>query len=166
MKNNTKGFVAVLVVLVIGVVTLGSALFLTSWIRDRTTETEEEGWDLVDYVAEITDIELGDLYCKAEGEVEIDYSEGYSEFAYIRISLFNGATETIEERFAERGREMREAVHTPSQDDYGIAQILSTENCIGVYGFFDDGWNGAKTRSMEMYLTTDDEGNEYLYFFG
>ncbi len=30
MKNNTKGFVAVLVVLVIGVVTLGAALFLTS----------------------------------------------------------------------------------------------------------------------------------------
>lgn len=133
MKNNTKGFVAVLVVLVIGVVTLGSALFLTSWIRDRIPETEEEG---------------------------------YSEFAYIRISLFNGATETIEERFAEKDREMREAVHTPSQDDYGIAQMLSTENCIGVYGFFDDGWNGAKTRSMEMYLTTDDEGNEYLYFFG
>lgn len=42
MKNNTKGFVAVLVVLVIGVVTLGSALFLTSWIRDRIPETEEE----------------------------------------------------------------------------------------------------------------------------
>ena len=42
MKNNTKGFVAVLVILVIGVVTLGSALFLTSWINDRTPDTEED----------------------------------------------------------------------------------------------------------------------------
>ncbi|WP_027205140.1 hypothetical protein [Butyrivibrio fibrisolvens] len=48
MKNNTKGFVAVLVVLVIGVVTLGSALFLTSWIRDRIPETEEEGYSSKD----------------------------------------------------------------------------------------------------------------------
>lgn len=323
MKNNTKGFVAVLVVLVIGVVTLGSALFLTSWIRDRIPETKEEGyssndedrseeekdlydedkyigftyggsgwgsyfecaggdviiyndgraelifedevvyettvdiddlkdkidrddlrtmkikedtsvcdgdseyiylylkdgtkkdvggymvttkkfnryfsvllsafepdelenalyeakliyakannicsyegWDLVDYVAEITDIELGDLYYMAEGEVEIDYSEGYSEFAYIRISLFNGATETIEERFAERDREIKEVNSIPGYEDHEIAQLLKSENCIGVYYFFDDGWNGAKTRSMEMYLTTDDEGNEYLYFFG
>ena len=132
----------------------------------KTGECTYIGSGMVDYVEEITGLQLRDLYVMAEGEIEIDNDHGYSEYAYIRISLFDGASDTIEERLAEQGGDFDEVTDIPGYCDHEIAQMLKSEDCEKVCYFFDDGWNGAKTRSMEMYLSTDEDGNEYLYFFG
>lgn len=54
----------------------------------------------------------------------------------------------------------------PGYNGSRIAETMLLENLIGYWTAFADGENGAKTRSMELYLTSDSAGSYHLYFFG
>ena len=127
--------------------------------REQTITT-----GLTGYVQEVTGVTIEDVVTDEQGEVKKSSS---GELAYICLSLSEGGAEIISNRFSEAGmRPHTEEIKIPPYNDHELAQKLKSEEREYIYFLYRDGSGRKKTRSMEMYITRDAEGNEYLYLFG
>ena len=123
--------------------------------------------DLTDYVEKTINIELSDVATGEDGKVVVDPSE---EFAYICISLEKGSIEKIKARLDIEGN----GIFPTEQGFTSMYDLrwnkLQTENINYIYNTFTEGKTSIrgtqKTRDMYIYLSTDNEGNEFLYLFG
>ena len=127
--------------------------------RERSLTT-----DLDAYVQEVTGVEIGDVVTDEKGEV-IQSSTG--DLAYICLSLSEGGAETLSSRFSEAGmRPFTDEFKVPLHNGHELIQKLKSEEMENIYLLYRDGKGRKKTRSLELYITRDKEGNEYLYLFG
>lgn len=123
--------------------------------------------DLTDYVEKTINIELSDVATGEDGKVVVDPGE---EFAYICISLEKGSIEKIKARLDVEGN----GIFPTEQGFTSMYDLrwnkLQTENINYIYNTFTEGKTSIrgtqKTRDMYIYLSTDNEGNEFLYLFG
>lgn len=123
--------------------------------------------DLTDYVEKTINIELSDVATREDGKVVVDPGE---EFAYICISLEKGSIEKIKARLDIEGN----GIFPTEQGFTSMYDLrwnkLQTENINYIYNTFTEGKTSIrgtqKTRDMYIYLSTDNEGNEFLYLFG
>ena len=123
--------------------------------------------DLTDYVEKTINIELSDVATGEDGKVVVDPGE---EFAYICISLEKGSIEKIKARLDIEGN----GIFPTEQGFTSMYDLrwnkLQTENINYIYNTFTEGKTSIrgtqKTRDMYIYLSTDNEGNEFLYLFG
>lgn len=120
--------------------------------------------DLALYVQDLTGVKVEDLCEEESGEVRESPSEDWAE---ICLKLREGGSGEIQKRMQEQGRETPEGDYTiPGYSGSELAVKLKGEELIARYDFFFKGKGGAKTRSVEVYLSKDSEGNGYLYLFG
>lgn len=123
--------------------------------------------DLTDYVEKTINIELSDVATGEDGKVVVDPSE---EFAYICISLKKGSIEKVKARL-----DVEDNGIFPTKNGftsmYDLRWLkLQNENTVCIYNTWTEGktflGRTQKTRDMYIYLSTDNEGNEFLYLFG
>ena len=123
--------------------------------------------DLTNYVEKTINIELSDVATGEDGKVVVDPGE---EFAYICISLEKGSIEKVKARLDVEGNGI-----FPSEQGWNSMydlrwNKLQNENINCIYNTFAEGKTSIrgkqKTRDMYIYLSTDNEGNEFLYLFG
>lgn len=103
---------------------------------------------------EITGIRIKDVCLKESGRTSADY-------VAIRLELKDGGARTIAERMKRPSVDGNLPV--PEYNGCEQAKQLAKETVMKRYYFFED---GTRTRSLEMYLTEDDNGTEYMYLFG
>ena len=134
-------------------------------ILDRLFNRErEQTTDLTEYVEAVTGVQINDVSIEESGHVELSSDE---EYAYICLKLDEGGTAVISERMDEAGKmQIKEAIPVPGYNGNEQARKLKEETIIARYSLFADGKGAARTRSMELYLTKDENGEEYLYLFG
>ena len=122
---------------------------------------------LTAYVEETLNIELSDVATSEDGKVEITPRE---DFAYICISLEKGSLEEVKNRLDTEGN----GIFLTEQGFNSMSDVmwekLKKENTVCIYNKLTEGKtflsSTHKTRVMNIYLSVDDEGNEFLYLFG
>lgn len=114
----------------------------------------------IEYMTDELGMDLSEYLEPGEGEIT---SEGY---AYLRFQVSDG--EKLKEALSEICGEPLELTEEeiPGYMGHEIAQKLMSEELIGAWNRFMEGKNGAKTRSIELYLTRGEGDALFLYCFG
>lgn len=138
------------------------SVFLAGCARHATIDT-----DLAEYVHEVTGIEVEDLCIEEFGEVKA--GKGDEKTASICLILEKGGLEKARSCIEDAGKDPVEEIdmisYEPENDPVFLKFKNETAEVKAEYWFLLDGFNGAKTRTVFVYLTTDNEGNECLYMF-
>lgn len=141
--------------------------FLISLAAQGCAQAEETRTGLAEYVHETTGIKTEDLCIEEFGEIK--QGEGEAKSAYICLRLKKGGLEEIKNRIKEAGGSpIEDPGRFPSENssEPAVAKFTGeTESVEAGYQFLLDGFNGAKTRTVFLYLTIDSGGNEFLYMF-
>lgn len=127
------------------------------------SDSPETGGNMeyVNYLKELLNIDLTDLVIEEEGEY---ISE---DMAYLRFRIADGEEEKVSSLVGGVcGKMDIDSEMLPGYMNHKIAQKLKAEELSGAWTYFMSGSGGKKTRSIELYLTEDNGGNAYLYFFG
>lgn len=139
-----------------------AAVFLAGCARSVGIDTE-----LAEYVHEVIGIEVEDLCIEEFGEVKT--GKGDEKTASICLILEKGGLEKIRSRIEDAGKDPVEEVDLVFGDRENDPVSLRFKNETAVikaeYRFLLGGFNGAKSRTVGVYLTTDNNGNECLYMF-
>lgn len=138
------------------------AVFLAGCTRNATIDTE-----LAEYVHEVIGIEVEDLCIEEFGEVKS--GKGDEKTASICLIFEKGGLEKIRSRIEDAGMEPVDEIDMIfcDRENDPVSLKFKSETAVvkAEYLFLLDGFNGAKTRTVGVYLTTDNEGNECLYMF-
>ena len=142
-------------------------LILLSLVMQGCAQKEKNGTELAEYVRETTGIKTEDLCTEVFGEIR--QGDGEATSAYICLKLERGGLEKIKNRIEETGAHyVEESDSFPFiTDNNPIGQKFMDETASveAEYWFMCNGFNGAKTRTVFVYLTMDSSGSEYLYMF-
>lgn len=142
--------------------TFGLILCITGCIKTNNVEENKEDI-LMDAQKDLETlgITLTELVDSAEGELTDD---GYG---YYRFHVCEGSTEALKSVLNNSCGEPMEISmdEIPGYLDHPIAKKLREDELIDAWCKFTSGHGGAKTRSIELYLTEND-GENYLYSFG
>lgn len=140
---------------------------LLSFVMQGCAQTEKNGTELTEYVRETTGIKTEDLCAEVFGEIR--QGDGEATSANICLKLERGGLEKIKNRIEETG-----AYHVEESDSFpfttdnnpiGQKFMDETASVEAEYWFMCNGFNGAKTRTVFVYLTMDSSGSEFLYMF-
>lgn len=141
--------------------------FLISLAAQGCAQAEETHTGLAEYVHETTGIKTEDLCTEEFGEIK--QGKGEAKSAYICLRLKKGGLEEIKNRIKEAGGSPIEDPDrfTPGNgSEPAVVKFMGeTESVEAEYRFLLDGFNGAKTRTVFLYLTIDSGGDEFLYMF-
>lgn len=127
-------------------------------------DTREQTTNLTEYAETVIGVQIADEVIEENGHVELSLHE---EYAYICLKLDEGGTDTISGRLKDAGKKTVSGTPLiPGYNGNELARKLTNETVVARYDLFAGGKGSAKTRSMEVYLTKDENGKEYLYLFG
>ena len=138
-----------------------TALYLHGYVRRS---------NLAEHVESMTGLSLKNLTVEEDGDIE---TVGGEEYGHIRLKLKKGGIEDVKVQLSAMGKtplaEMKDNV--PSYEEHRLAQDLKKETILACYPFFRTryvffGLAGRTSYSMEVYLSIDAGGDEYLYYFG
>lgn len=140
----------------------GSMNLLNKFPFLQKQKTKTDG--LTSYAQELTGIKLDDCAKEEEGEVQISAS---GDYAYICLKLKPDSIAVLTQRLDEAGKKaFNGEIIFYGFDGHELAKQMASQEAVAWYTFFHEGKNKAKTRSIELYLTRDESGEEYLYLFG
>lgn len=139
-----------------------AVIFIAGCARRADIDT-----DLAEYVHEVTGIETEDLCIEEFGSVKT--GKGDSRTAGICLVLENGGLEKARLRIESAGNrpvDKPDMIGSIREDDPVSLKFKSeTAEVKAEYWFLLDGFNGAKSRTVRIYLTVADDGSECLYMF-
>ena len=145
--------------LLYGLIFVG-CLMMSGCSTKETVQTTE----LAEYVQELTGVQVTDI-CKEEtGEVTFTSS---ADIAHICLTLQDGGLSIVQQRIEDVGKSaIYDEIMVPYCEGHELAKKLKEENIICWYCFYMDGKGRVKTRPAEIYLSTDENGQAYLYLLG
>ena len=128
--------------------------------RDQVQTEEDSIMEHFEYIAEIA-VNWTDYLQNSEGEIT-DEPYGYLRF------VVSGDVEQFKQELTDVcGKPLQLTVdQIPGYMGHDIAKKLISEMLVSTWNVFRDGRNGEKTRSIELYLTQDEDGTYYFYYFG
>ena len=155
----------------------GLFLFLLTFL---TFGCNKRNIDFISYTENLIGIKVSDICEGSKGEIEpnedgVLASLFSDDYAYIRLSLTDKGIYTVKERFSKAGRQTSpissEEIKSMGFNGNRLAETMKSENIREVYNIFTEGKGNtltgkSMTRSIEIVLTEDEGGNEYLYLFG
>lgn len=119
--------------------------------------------DYIAYFEKTIGISIIDCVDSAEGEIKKTLRE---EYAYIRLKIKPDMYMSVLDKLsAFHEYSNTESFKIPGYSNHSIAQALKKENLQKIYMCFPSG-KKAKTRSIEIYVTQDADGNYYVYMMG
>ncbi|SDZ96603.1 hypothetical protein SAMN05216349_10353 [Oribacterium sp. KHPX15] len=175
IRNFSTIVLLIIIVTIIGGCGKDMNLFRKKTTENKTTEKntedtktltayEEDAKKLTTYAEDLTGLTLKDICLKESGEIE---SQSRDEYAYICLDLQDGGIKTLEERLDAAGKEALKGSFTvPGFNGHELAKKMKSETILGWYTFFLKGKGNAMTRSVEVFLTEDEENKGYMYLFG
>ena len=120
--------------------------------------------DYIEYVKS-HDIDFFDYVIKGEGNIKTNDSYGYSS-ASIRFKVADNQVENVRKSISKQlGDELKiceETLPHNSSDKY--MQMIEKEKVIANWTKLENGYDSAKTHSIEIFLT-ENNGTYFIYFF-
>lgn len=122
--------------------------------------TTEDTMEFIEYMREDLGVDLSEYLDAGEGEITDE------PYAYLRFPVSDRGKleEALNEVCGEPLGLTEEEI--PGYMGHEIAKKLASEKLVNAWNYFMSGQNGAKTRTVEIYLTQGEGETFCLYYFG
>lgn len=119
-----------------------------------------------DYIEHVKshNIDFFDYVVEGEGNIQIDNANDY--IASIRFKVADNQVENVRKSLSNQlGNEIEISEETlPHNSSNKYMQMIEKEKVIANWTKLENGYDGAKTHSIEIFLTEND-GTYFIYFF-
>lgn len=118
---------------------------------------------LSEYVEEQTGFNLSGMKKTEEGEVMSSFNR---EFGIVCVTLKKGSIDSISGQARKMGKLPDRINGIPSCGGHGLPKKLREEDIMVHYTFYRNGNADGDPEYADVYLSTDENGEEHLYCFG